>query len=330
MSVFCATSDNGPDIASGRDLIAKEVDAIEKTFLFDGDCLAHQYHLHTGDLLTAMDEIVMKELGETKVKYYSSLAALCHVLRDNHAEVFSYYRTHWADTARESGLWKICPRPLSGRWGRKTQCESYVLGVDPINLSETLKEVLKKRDYFRAEFEEDIAAGEVGLQLKAKAARHNHNKPRQASADDAGNDAYKEKYGKWSTMAINASENHKWWFCAALSNRLSETLDRLLWCIEKRAKPGEVNNLARLLTVDGPKIRQALTDLLDESHWEPFVVAFAVPVGSKEKVVSICVKTVLRLRSVYDCRIMSRLKALPVRHAHTHTPFMTHTHTHTQ
>ena len=147
-SVFIATSDNGSDIHGGRELVAKQVSGIPNSFFFDGDCLAHQYHLITGDLLYSMDEIVMRELDE-QMKYYSNLAALCHVLRDNHSEIYSFYRTNWPDGVKDSAVWKICPRPLSGRWGRKTSCETYVLRIDPFNLTTALREVLKATVFCR-------------------------------------------------------------------------------------------------------------------------------------------------------------------------------------
>ena len=85
--------------------------------------------------------------AKTVDRYYSHLASVLHVTRDNARALFDCWsKTHGIeDCASRSRLFRIAPRPLSGRWGRKTQCEDYLLGNDPSTFHEILASVLQTR-----------------------------------------------------------------------------------------------------------------------------------------------------------------------------------------
>ena len=103
-------------------------------------------------LLTGIDDFLFTSLadaGATGVpeKYYQSLSALAHVLRDNARELYSAWRTDFGfnEIAESSCIWKVCPMPISGRWGRKTAVENYILINDPVKLATVLEKVLMTR-----------------------------------------------------------------------------------------------------------------------------------------------------------------------------------------
>ena len=103
-----------------------------------------------------------------------------------------------------------------------------------------------------------------------------------------------------------------WWFACALSNRLSTTIDELLWAIEKKTEPGEVSNLAKMLTQYAPRIRQHLCQLLEEQEWDVFVQTFQ-DIHGAGAVVACITKVVLRVICSFDVRVMARLNHLSVR-----------------
>ena len=57
---------------------------------------------------------------------------------------------------------KLCPRLLSGRWGRKSELEDHILALPQDELVVVLEAVLRTRNYFlqslKQEFDEALAA----------------------------------------------------------------------------------------------------------------------------------------------------------------------------
>ena len=111
----------------------------------------------TAGLLKGIDDIMSACIGlPQSFTYYSHLAALCHVWRDNYAAIFTEWKTKYPDTLESSGVYRICPRPISGRWGRKTHCENHILTADPITLEECMTTVLKTKNYFAAMLKKEL------------------------------------------------------------------------------------------------------------------------------------------------------------------------------
>ena len=148
--VFASASSNtSPRLTSNVD---------DTKSFFDGDCLAHQYHLLSASELRSVDLFLVKAIFpreyDGKFKYYSHLAALCHIIRDNQEAIYSCWRKEFPHSIATNPVWKICPRPIAGRWGRKSMLEDYILRLDIDTLDAVLRIVLEKRDYFKAAFEE--------------------------------------------------------------------------------------------------------------------------------------------------------------------------------
>ena len=100
-------------------------------------------------------------------KFYSSLAALCHILRDVQDELKDAWKRLHPETYDTSELWRMCPKPLSGRWARKTELENFVLRLDPMHLYECLVEVLGNK-YWKRRLQEELE--EIQRQAEADAA----------------------------------------------------------------------------------------------------------------------------------------------------------------
>jgi hypothetical protein len=103
--------------------------------------------------MTAIDDILLPALLDAGApqhalpkRYYSSLASLMHVLRDNAREMYdAWMRKFGIKEVARSNIYRVPPRPISGRWGRKTACENYVLGCDYTQIATVLEDVLTTR-----------------------------------------------------------------------------------------------------------------------------------------------------------------------------------------
>ena len=82
LEMFCSVTDAGPDILGARRLLDASLALCMWRWWFDVDCFAHQYHLLTLRMLRVLDGEIGKLLG-LPAKYYSCLAMLMHILRDN-------------------------------------------------------------------------------------------------------------------------------------------------------------------------------------------------------------------------------------------------------
>lgn len=75
-------------------------------------------------------------LTDKGFKYYTSLACLLHVWRDNARAMHDCFKRRFPKSSGCRKSLKVPPMPLVGRWGRKSECESYVCSFDAAELIE--------------------------------------------------------------------------------------------------------------------------------------------------------------------------------------------------
>ena len=230
-----------------------------------------------------------------KLKYYSTLAAILHVWRDNATEMFSCFLDRFGmDRLKLTPLAKVPPRPLSGRWGRKTQMETHVLSFAPDEICAVFQKVLSTKNYFREALHADghvppepdqpEAGRGRGRGRKGKGkGKHRGSKRKAYVLDDTAADEmenYSKQMGKWAVMAMAGISNKMFWLAMAVSNRISDTLDVLLWTVQQRPENAAVDeppeklplgNLARFLFGSAKRIDSLLQELLVEDTWTPII-----------------------------------------------------------
>ena len=134
--VFASCTDSGPDEDKAKTLSMYEcagaglvTDANIHLILFIPLlCWFHQYHLMVKKSLLLADEICARAepYMNQKRSYFSTLAKLLHVWRDNCKAIHH----HWAGFDRRGAKQytsKRPPQPIAGRWGKVDECERYVL-----------------------------------------------------------------------------------------------------------------------------------------------------------------------------------------------------------
>ncbi len=117
--------------------------------------------------------------------------------------------------------------------------------------------------------------------------------------------------GKWSIMRRKAVRSKLFWLTAAVSSRISETLDQLLYFLRQKTQPNEPANLAKLVWHTGAVTELELESLLDRETW----INMGVSVLDTEDEVNIyvcgVVRLVLAVIAAYTRRIMSRIECWP-------------------
>ena len=352
LELWVCTTDAGPDVSTCRQLAQQEMAADPRKIMFDGDCLSHQYHIITKSILWSIEEFIMPSFGGewASCRYYTTLASLLHVWRDNAANIFcAWVAKHTAADAIQQNVHRVAPRPISGRWSRKGECERFILNMDREKCAGIFADVVGTRGYFYVTEPEPEAAQGQADQAQPVAEDRQPQEPeqegdrgrgrgrgrgggrgrgrarqRRPNLDDTQDDenvAYSKKMGKWSRKAVRAIKEVRFWIAMRISSQLSAALDILQWTIQKGAadNEAEVGNLARLVFGKSASICSCIERLLHEEAWAD-VRAFAVQALQEEvcnelwpRLAQGIRKCVLRLLSGYHRRIQNRFEGVQYR-----------------
>ena len=291
---WCTTTDKGSDIDGAR-LQAAKIFSSEKTkFWWDVDCFSHQYQIMSGNAGWAMEEYFMPVFGpEYKGnKFYSATASVLHVIRDNQATMFCHWvADHGLRDAKTHRVHCIAPKPITGRWGRRSQCQEYLIdlcGGDYKRCADMFERSVKGRSYFieAADADCDDIGGADGADADAVAAAGGKGKDRKrkrGDIDDTHQDeqhARKTNFGKWSRRGLKTIVDPRWWIGVKVSQRIQSKLDRLLWTVDKYTRQDkthlevtderdrELENLAWLVYGKADAVYCGIEELLDSSVWD--------------------------------------------------------------
>lgn len=117
------TTDAGSDIAAGRRRLASQIAPVENAALFDIDCLSHQFQLITKRQLFVMDDVVRTLKPPCGLyRYYSSLAMIFHVWRDNARDIFARWCGEFGCASAITSCSKVPPRPIAGLGRERDTC----------------------------------------------------------------------------------------------------------------------------------------------------------------------------------------------------------------
>ena len=160
---WCVTTDAGSDVSHSRRLLEAAISGTIFKVMFGMDCLYHQFHLITLGLLYGLDTFIMPCFGfESPPRYYTIMASTMHVWRDNCKDIFEAWCSMYGPVEAQRCAASVPPRPISGRWGRKAQCEEYLLKCDPEHVAAVFTRVLATRSYYTDYKPDDAVAGNIG------------------------------------------------------------------------------------------------------------------------------------------------------------------------
>ena len=96
LSIWLSCTDGGADEVMGRRLQMTQALRFPTHWMFEVNCLAHQYQLQVADALVIADGFLLTIAG---LRYYSSLAKLMNTWREYAAKIFTEWRAKYGDAA---------------------------------------------------------------------------------------------------------------------------------------------------------------------------------------------------------------------------------------
>ena len=120
LQIWLAMTDNGPDVTGAQQRWEAEMANDHWSWWLGSACFAHRYQLITLTILWSIEEIMVpifgKEFGK-EFRYYSVLATLMHVWRDNAVSMWKIWvHIYGAANALKTGVHRVAPQPLTWRW----------------------------------------------------------------------------------------------------------------------------------------------------------------------------------------------------------------------
>ena len=264
LKIDVCVSDAGPDISQSRKQVASAYVFRLWHWFFHIDCFAHQYQLLS---LESLKPVLLEKLLGVPTSYYSCLAITMHLFRDNIKAVWKYLVDQediGVARAKTLNANRVPPRPLSGRWGQASKCESWIAAWDKDVCVRVLEAVVLKRGYAQQAMAEKEAADREPAAGKAK------SRPRKRKSkvvDDTKTDeqeAFQQMWGGWSLKALAIAKSDGFWILLKIRRRVGRCLDHLLWSIEK-TRYGEDANLAHFVDGKADEIEQDLFALANSA-----------------------------------------------------------------
>jgi hypothetical protein len=124
------TTDAGSDVTAAKKLLTRDSSQDVLTLLWDTPCFDHQAQIMSLNILWSIQVLLLPAFGASYKdwKYYGILCSILHTWRDNASRMFVAWTNHFgALDAFDSKVHLVPPQPLSGRWGRKYACESFLV-----------------------------------------------------------------------------------------------------------------------------------------------------------------------------------------------------------
>ena len=234
LDVWCCCTDNGPDISCSRNLVASAMALNLWSWWFDIDCLAHQYQLLS---LLSLQPTELSELLSLPTSYYSCLAIVMHLLRDNAREVWTFVIDQFGRLRAQELFKHVPPRPIGGRWGNTSKCEDWLIPWTMAELVLVFERVIAKQS-FAKQAEEAIRKHEAAAKATAKAGSTGRGRGRgkkrpidETAADQ--NEAFSKMWGAWSQKGMVIVKSGGFYILLKMRRLAGKRLDHLLWAIEK-------------------------------------------------------------------------------------------------
>ena len=216
---FCQVTDAGSEQVATRLQIAQQCKPYLLLLHWHSNCLQPQRHLSYKTNL-AVSEFALSDLLDCQVEYYSSLAKLVNVWREEGKKIYEAWQDRYVIEAMNVAV-RAPARCLIGRWGSTHAAEKKVVACNPHHL----------RDVFS-----------VVLAPKAKSTPRPKAEPR-ATDDmskltemrDETTTQYRERWGRWGKEALEAINAPEWFVVLKISHRSRQPLAHLEHAMEKNS-----------------------------------------------------------------------------------------------
>lgn len=295
LTIWMLTTDAGTDEVGNRRIMHEESMMNLYILLFDGDCIMHQYHIMVRRVLEVMDSILDMMLPGKKIRYYTTIAKVMYLWRENARAIFRAF----FDISKELAMnhaYKLPPKPIVGRWGNTSECERRIDAVPLEPFREILTAVVEKR------VTECLGVAE-------KLERKNQRNIDEMGQEDAA--AFAQKISKWGRDVLLGICEDMFFIAIQISLKVKGPLDHLLYFLMKVQEHGQPTGLALLVWGNASTIRKELELLLQRSAWEDILGKIDAETASNAW--GAIQRVVLSTLADYDRRVMKRLDSDPYR-----------------
>ena len=259
IEVYLWTTDHGPDQVKCRRLAREETSACLFVFTMDSDCLNHAGHNGVKTCLKCT-EWIFQDLFEATFGYFSALATLCNVWRENGRAIYATWSRLYSGPEAVRVAKSAPPRCLVGRWGSADGCEERVLRPSQHCLRAVFEEFANRQSAKRrrAKTQPATAAGRRDHELE------------QLRADDC--EHHSEIRGKWMAMALLAVRTQAWLLTVQIANRSRAGFAHLHRSILKTSKmksqtPESLGFMAELVFGKSDEIMAEFAAVISFDAW---------------------------------------------------------------
>eukprot|EP00969_Alexandrium_andersonii_P051250 2251623-Alexandrium_andersonii.AAC.1 len=168
----------------------------------------------------------LKSLFKTDISYWSSLAKILHLWRDNTDDVLNTWITVAGPEDAIRCAKRVPPMPLSGRWGSASACEAHILQCDRGQLALVLGRVLGRKH--------------------AKQTRANQGPDQLNELSLEAMAEHSAKMSRWAKDALKALKSDAFWAMLRVSSKVKGPLDHFYYSLLQRKGAGEPTNLCHM------------------------------------------------------------------------------------
>ena len=302
LQIWATCTDAGSDEAMARRLRHIYSKDCLHSWLFDMDCLCHQFHLLVCGVLRDMDWLIAEVFAESDEtmpkKFWTALATLFHVMRDLHVSLIEQWVEAGGVRARGHDLFtqRVPPKPHAGRWGTVIDMIKYLTAIDTDCLRTAFDRTQQKM----------AAKGD-------KKRKRDDGQQQTSTVDELGLDetkAHVEKMGRWRQIAFNIIHSEPFFILCHAFQILVEPLGHFYNAIRQKIGLGEPLNLACLVWGKAMEIRKEISDLFVHGAWPVLLGRLEEKLGheTKQKFESFVFLCIHRVQSAYQRRILDRLQ----------------------
>ena len=223
-----------------------------------------------------------------------------HVWRDNQSRIFAVWCANYGPAnAYKNNAHRVAPRPIVGRWERKSEVERYLLYLERDKATNTFAQVMVGRD-LGDDDADDVETADAKPKAKAKAKA----RPKSIVLDETNDDeivARKRVIGKWSRRALVCFGDIVHWLAMEVSQRLSKALDHMEWVLKKYdskkhrqeggvcgdSEESDWSNLAHLVFGKAREVENGISRLLCDEAWADIILQAEeqIDCGNKDHVI---------------------------------------------
>ena len=260
ISIWIMTSDAGGDEVMARKLVQAQMARQPQHWMFDNDCMMHQYQLMVQKQLQLINTFFNKLSG---MKYVPLLSKLMHLWRDKAVVVNKTWNDMFGPAAAAFSM-KVPPQVIESRWGCVSMCEKYIQHTTEDQMHKVFGRVLAMAAQTKTNAKSKAKAKAAPTKTKTKAKSKAKAKAAAGSRVDEGaaneimSVAYSEQLSRWRADVLKGLATGQFFLMICIAQKSRTNLDWFLHSCMKKRPPGEPSSLAVMAGVSMSHVKHSV------------------------------------------------------------------------